>query len=192
MGPDIVMLHYHEAPVDAILVRFQSEIQQMFDKGKTDKTTFIVHINPATQRSDVNLPKDYPHMARDLMEHMTQTLRKKATAVSGTYVWRRVIEWCVVEIMYVRMFINNGALCVSLSPPHPLPFQVGLPFLDHFIKSDSRWFSSHDGCHYTKFAKNPNWGLDWIGGESYVHVMTLYNFLCNKKCGVWDGTGDPP
>lgn len=83
MGPDLVMLHYHAAPVEPILVRFQSEIQQMFDKGKTDKTTFIVHINPITQRSDVNLPKAKPHMARDIMEHMTQTLRKKATAVSG-------------------------------------------------------------------------------------------------------------
>ena len=31
--------------------------------------------------------------------------------------------------------------------------ELGLPILDHFQRSDARWFSSHDGTHYTKFVK---------------------------------------
>jgi len=66
----------------------------------------------------------------------------------------------------------------------------GLTILDTKVRSDPRWFSTHDGIHYTAFTGiNPE-GVDkeftyqWTGGVSHMNVVVFTNMLCNRECNA--------
>ena len=66
----------------------------------------------------------------------------------------------------------------------------GLTILDTKVRSDPRWFSTHDGIHYTAYTGiNPE-GVDkeftyqWTGGVSHMNVVVFTNMLCNRECNA--------
>eukprot|EP00966_Prymnesium_polylepis_P102121 2365097-Prymnesium_polylepis.1 len=68
--------------------------------------------------------------------------------------------------------------------------RLGFPILDAYATTDSRWFASWDGLHYSFTARagsarrappaQQRYRWQWQGGVSYTNTLVLLNMLCNS------------
>merc|ERR1712113_180556 len=63
--------------------------------------------------------------------------------------------------------------------------KLNIPVLDAAVRSDARWFSSHDGIHYSLSTgqgfREAGYSVQWQGGVSHMNGMVLLNMLCTRE-----------
>jgi hypothetical protein len=66
---------------------------------------------------------------------------------------------------------------------------LGLNVLNTRDRTASRWFSSHDGIHFTMHTgKLDDATYQWTGGASHMNAVVLLNLMCNRPCNGYNYT----